>query len=426
MSNDNLKRCDFCGAEHTKAEWKELGVKLLRSKFTNEHGEKVRICSECASKAAKAISDQEKKSLKKSLDGIIPEINTPRDIKEYLDQWVIEQERPKIAVSTELYAHNKRIKRLRDDVKASRELRMDKSNMIYLGPTGSGKTELTRAMCSCLDLPYTVEDTSSLSATGYVGRDTSDILKNLYMAAGRDIEKAQTGIVFLDEFDKIRASDDGRDNKDVNGKAVQQGILKMIEGAIIDVPLDKMGSQVVKFDTTNVLFIIGGAFVGLEKIIDKRLKQGTKTIGFGGTPEAKKEIDYNNTISQVIPDDLVKFGIIPEVVGRCPIIATFNELSEDAMVKILTEPKHALIKQYKEEFKMDNVEFEITDSALRKVAKKANERKMGARALRTVMEDVLFDTKFNVPGDPTVAKVVVHDDLTVSVIKKEEKVGAEA
>ena len=250
-------------------------------------------------------------------------------------------------------------------------------------------------------------------------KDVEDIIKDLYIAAGRDVEKTQKGIVFLDEFDKVKANDARADNKDVNGKAVQQSILKMIEGTEMDVKLNKLEAKSIKIDTSNILFILGGAFVGLEEIINKRLKKGSVGIGFGGKPEAKGVVDYNNTISQVIPDDLVEFGIIPEVIGRCPLLAVYNELSEDAMIKILTEPKHALIKQYKEEFRLDGIDFEVEDGALPKIARRAKERKMGARALRTVMEDILFDVKFEAPGDPTVEKVIIKEDLTVEVVRKE-------
>lgn len=278
-----------------------------------------------------------------------------------------------------------------------------------------------------MDIPYTIQDASSFSSTGYVGKDVEDMIKDLYIAAGRDIEKTQKGIVFIDEFDKVKASDQRGDNKDVNGKAVQQSILKMIEGCEMDVKLNKLDAKSVKIDTTNILFILGGAFVGLEEIINKRLKKGSVGIGFGGKPEAKGVMDYNNTISQVIPDDLVEFGIIPEVIGRCPLLAVYHELSEEAMVKILTQPKHALLKQYKEEFRLDGIDFDIEEGALPKIAQRAKERKMGARALRTVMEDILFETKFSVPGDPTVKKVVIKEDLTVDVLREgvEEEKAAE-
>ena len=275
-----------------------------------------------------------------------------------------------------------------------------------------------------MDIPYTIQDASSFSSTGYVGKDVEDMIKDLYIAAGRDIEKTQKGIVFIDEFDKVKASDQRGDNKDVNGKAVQQSILKMIEGCEMDVKLNKLEAKSIKIDTSNILFILGGAFVGLEEIINKRLKKGSVGIGFGGKPEAKGTMDYNNTISQVIPDDLVEFGIIPEVIGRCPLLAVYHELSEEAMVKILTQPKHALLQQYKEEVRLDGIDFEVEDGALPKIARRAKERKMGARALRTVMEDILFETKFAVPGDPTVKKVVIKEDLTVDVLRegvKEEK-----
>lgn len=249
-------------------------------------------------------------------------------------------------------------------------------------------------------------------------KDVEDIIKDLYLAADKDLEKTQKGIVFIDEFDKVKASDQRGDNKDVNGKAVQQSILKMIEGCEMDVKLDRMSSKSIKVDTSNILFILGGAFVGLEEIINKRLKKDQTNVGFLGMPEPKGEVDYNNTITQVIPDDLVEYGIIPEVIGRCPLLSVYQELSEDAMVRILTEPKHALIKQYKEEFAMDGIEFEVEDEALPKIAQKAKERKMGARALRTIMENILFETKFSVPGDKTVKRVVIKADLSVDVIRE--------
>jgi ATP-dependent Clp protease ATP-binding subunit ClpX len=416
--NLNKKRCDFCGREYTE---EDKDVVLYRSKVPGEDGNRIRICSNCLELGHKKYNERKAALVEESEEEVNVSINTPRDIKAYLDEWVIEQEGPKVTIATELYAHKKRIKRLEENPEAAKDLRIDKSNIIFLGPTGTGKSETIRALCSCLDLPYTIQDASSFTASGYVGRDLDEIIKDLYIAADRDIEKTQKGIVFLDEFDKIKANDARGDNKDVNGKAVQQSILKMIEGCEMDVKLDRMSGKSVKIDTSNILFILGGAFVGLEEIINKRLKKGNVGIGIMGKPESKDVIDYNETISKVIPDDLVKFGIIPEVIGRCPLLAVYNELSEEAMVKILTEPKHALIKQYKEEFKMDGIEFEVEEGALHLIAQRAKARKMGARALRTIMEDVLFETKFSVPGDKTVEKIIVRDDLTVDVIRKADK-----
>lgn len=416
----NTKRCDFCGKEYTEQELSEKGIVLYKSKAkTNDKN--LRICSNCLRLGYEKFEERKKVTIKSKEDQEKAAIDTPRDIKAYLDEWVIEQERPKVILATELYAHKKRIKRLEEDPDCADKLRMDKSNIIFLGPTGSGKTETVRALCSCLDLPYTIQDISGFTASGYVGRDLDEILKDLYLAADKDIEKAQKGIVFLDEFDKVKANDGRADNKDVNGKAVQQSILKMIEGCEMDVKLDRMSSKSIKINTSNILFILGGAFVGLEEIINKRLRKGSVGIGFNGKPENKGEVDYNNTITQVIPDDLIAYGIIPEVIGRCPLLSVYQELSEDAMVKILTEPKHALIKQYKEEFQMDGIEFEVEKEALPKIAQKAKARKMGARALRTVMEDILFETKFSAPGDPTVKKVVIRENLDVDVIREEAK-----
>lgn len=415
------KKCDFCGKEYTEKELEQSGISIYRSKAEDENGKRLKICSNCLKRGYEKVIEREKQLAKKD-DGDAPEVSveTPREIKAYLDEWVIEQERPKVTMATEIYAHKKRIKRLEENPEAAKELRMDKSNIIFLGPTGCGKTETVRAICSCLNLPYTIQDISAFTASGYVGKDIDEILKDLYLAAGKDVDKAQKGVVFLDEFDKVKASSQRGDNKDVNGKAVQQSILKMIEGCEMDVKLNRMESKSIKIDTTNILFILGGAFVGLEETINKRLKAGTVGIGFGGSPTKQGDIDYNNTVSQVIPDDLVEYGIIPEVVGRCPLIAVYNELSEEAMVKILTEPKHAILKQYKEEFKMDGIELEVEDAALPKIAQKARERKMGARALRTIMEDILFQAKFEAPSDPTVKKIVIKDDLTVDIIREEQ------
>lgn len=423
MSDNTTKTCNFCGKEYTEEELKEKGIVLYKSK-AEVNGKRIRICSECLKLGYDKYQERQHSLLEEDTDNSKPEVNTPRDIKKYLDEWVIEQERPKVAIATELYAHKKRIKRLEENPEAASELRLDKSNMIFMGPTGVGKTEMIRALCSCLDLPYTIQDSSTITSSGYVGRDVEEILKDLYLAADHDIEKAQKGVVFLDEFDKVKASGDSRDNKDVNGKAVQQAILKMIEGCEMDVKLDKMSGKSIKIDTTNILFILGGAFVGLEKVINKRIKSNSVGIGLLGNPEKKDVIDYNETVNQVIPDDLVKYGIIPEVIGRCPILAVYNELSEDAMIRILTEPKHAILKQYKEEFKLDGVEFEVEDGALPKIAQKAKARNMGARALRTVMEDILFTTKFEVPGDKTVKKVVVRENLSVDIIRATEEVVA--
>ena len=414
---ENTKRCDFCGKEYKEVELSEKGIVLYKSKAEVD-GKRIRICSDCLKLGYEKFEERKRSIVQEKEVEEKAQINTPRDIKAYLDEWVIEQERPKITLATELYAHKKRIKRIEENPDIAKELRMDKSNIIFLGPTGSGKTESVRALCSCLDLPYTIQDISGYSSTGYVGKDVEDIIKDLYMAADKDIEKAQKGIVFIDEFDKIKASDARGDNKDVNGKAVQQSILKMIEGCEMDVKLDRMSSKSIKIDTSNILFILGGAFVGLEEIINKRLKKDQTNVGFLGKPEPKGVIDYNNTITQVIPDDLVEFGIIPEVIGRCPLLSVYQELSDEAMVRILTEPKHALIKQYKEEFAMDGIEFEVEEAALPKIARKAKERKMGARALRTIMEGILFETKFSVPGDETVKKVIVREDLSVDVIRE--------
>lgn len=429
MSNStkkNKKKCSYCGNEYTVEDMMKKGVLVFKGSTIDENGQPVRICSNCI----KACNEIYQANINKitAKNGVDITLMTPSKIKSHLDEWVLDQERAKTAISTEVYNQFKRLKRIAENPKANEELRIEKSNMILIGPTGVGKTELVRSLSALLDLPYTIQDATSFTSAGYIGRDVDEILKDLYNAAGKNIEKAQKGIVFLDEFDKLRKSSTRTGQKDVGGESVQQALLKIIEGGEFDVKKDKMGASTFKFDTSNVLFILGGAFVGIDEIVSKRLKTNKNApagIGFGGEPQSKAPVDYNSIAEDICQEDLKEFGIIPEVLGRCPVITTFNELSEETLVRILTEPKHAIVKQYKELFSMDNVDLEFTDEALRAIAKKAKERKIGARALRSELQEILKDAMFEVPDMDNVNKVLVVVDDDNKIVCQYEHIMSE-
>ena len=429
MSNStkkNKKKCSYCGNEYTVEDMMKKGVLVFKGSTIDENGQPVRICSNCI----KACNEIYQANINKitAKNGVDITLMTPSKIKSHLDEWVLDQERAKTAISTEVYNQFKRLKRIAENPKANEELRIEKSNMILIGPTGVGKTELVRSLSALLDLPYTIQDATSFTSAGYIGRDVDEILKDLYNAAGKNIEKAQKGIVFLDEFDKLRKSSTRTGQKDVGGESVQQALLKIIEGGEFDVKKDKMGSSTFKFDTSNVLFILGGAFVGIDEIVSKRLKTNKNApagIGFGGEPQSKAPVDYNSIAEDICQEDLKEFGIIPEVLGRCPVITTFNELSEETLVRILTEPKHAIVKQYKELFSMDNVDLEFTDEALKAIAKKAKERKIGARALRSELQEILKDAMFEVPDMDNVNKVLVVVDDDNKIVCQYEHIMSE-
>ena len=429
MSNStkkNKKKCSYCGNEYTVEDMMKKGVLVFKGSTIDENGQPVRICSNCI----KACNEIYQANINKitAKNGVDITLMTPSKIKSHLDEWVLDQERAKTAISTEVYNQFKRLKRIAENPKANEELRIEKSNMILIGPTGVGKTELVRSLSALLDLPYTIQDATSFTSAGYIGRDVDEILKDLYNAAGKNIEKAQKGIVFLDEFDKLRKSSTRTGQKDVGGESVQQALLKIIEGGEFDVKKDKMGASTFKFDTSNVLFILGGAFVGIDEIVSKRLKTNKNApagIGFGGEPQSKAPIDYNSIAEDICQEDLKEFGIIPEVLGRCPVITTFNELSEETLVRILTEPKHAIVKQYKELFSMDNVDLEFTDEALKAIAKKAKERKIGARALRSELQEILKDAMFEVPDMDNVNKVLVVVDDDNKIVCQYEHIMSE-
>lgn len=407
MSKDKAT-CSFCGRQ------------IDREKIKNEEdyifigsNESILICGECVKECNAILAEEEGKKLGTTSN--IKSGITPKSIKANLDEWIIGQNEAKKALSIALYNHYKRLNQPKD----KNDLAIEKSNIILVGSTGSGKTASVSALAKSMDLPFVIEDVTSISSTGYVGRDTEDILKNLISAANGDIEKAQTGIVLLDEGDKLKREKNSSGARDVKGEGVQQGLLKMVEGGVFDV---KMKGGVKKFDTTNVLFILGGAFEGIEKLIAKRLNKKDKTTKVGFTAKMdnqKKDIQkYNELIVQVKHEDLKEFGMMPELLGRFPVLTALEELSEEALVSILTQPKNAIIKQYKKMFNEDNVELEFSNEALIAIAKEARERKIGARALRSIVEEVLKEPMFEVPGSK-ISKVTI--DKNLKVVYSEEK-----
>ena len=386
------------------------------------------ICKNCIKNIYHYIEDEENgklRSRKKTFSNVLDELlekNKPHIIKDYLDEFIIMQERAKKILSVAAYNHYKRMKYELDNRGSDDEL--EKSNVIIMGPTGCGKTAMLSHLAKLLDIPFSVTDASSLTEAGFVGSDVEVAVRNLYYAAGRDIEKTEHGIIYLDEFDKI-ARKSGENNSitaDPGHEGVQQGLLKMLEGSAVE--FTERGQRkhpeapTIKVNTKNILFIVGGAFVGIEKIVEKRIRKGESNIGFGSEIPSKQDTNekFNELIHQVRPEDLMKYGIIPEIVGRLPVICTLETLDEDALLRILTEPKNAPVKQYEKLLAMDNVKLEFEEDALRQVAKIAIERKTGARSLKGIIEDVMLDVMFDIPKTNEPRRVVV----TEACIKGEE------
>ncbi|MBF0199960.1 MAG: ATP-dependent Clp protease ATP-binding subunit ClpX [Desulfamplus sp.] len=396
--DDDQYFCSFCGKSQKE-------VKKLIA------GPSVFICNECVGLCDEIIEDEEKNE--KSFMGGPQGVLTPKEIKEVLDSYVIEQDQAKKVLSVAVYNHYKRLDSdiSRDDVE------IQKSNILLIGPTGCGKTLLAQTLAKFLDVPFTIADATSLTEAGYVGEDVENIILSLVQNADYDIPKAQRGIIYIDEIDKIsQRGDNPSITRDVSGEGVQQALLKIIEGTTASIP-PKGGRKhpqqdFVKVDTSNILFICGGTFTGLEKVVQRRLQ--SKTMGFGAKLPSKKEMNIGELLEQLRPEDLIRFGLIPEFLGRLPVVTSLGELNEESLIKILTEPKNALIKQYQRLFEFEGIILKFTDEAIVAMAKEAVTRKSGARGLRAIMEETMLDIMYELPSIADVKECIVGEEVVLN------------